>query len=179
MTGNLALTARRWLDLVSALFGGDMAPLGIVRKSRRLLVWLATLVGVAGLSVGCVINDFTRGNYPTDWQIDQLELNKTTRPQVREILGSPAIESRQDPDFWFYIGQDIEERSVLGQSVVGQRVFMVRFGGDLDRVQQFRRFDIGNDDVVRPLNKETEVTLRERNALQAVFDTIAPGGNLL
>ena len=137
----------------------------------------ALLLSFCGaILTACESTTLTRGNMPSAYQIDQLQIGKDSRQQVIAKLGTPSVQSAADPNYWFYTGQTLKDHPLFGRELIRQSVLVVEFG-DFDRLTNLSQFETGVDGVITPLSETTTISMRDRGMIEQVLDTLFPGAS--
>jgi len=137
----------------------------------------ALLLTVCGsILTACEPTTLNRGNMPTSYQIDQLQIGKDSRQDVLAKLGTPSLQSAADPNFWFYTGQTLTDHPLLGRDLVQQSVLIVEFGA-LERLSNISRFESGADGVIAPTSETTNVSMRQRGIIEQTLNALFPGAS--
>lgn len=84
-------------------------------------------VAVAALVSGCVKMEERRGYVAEAKNFSKIEAGKTTREEVRKLLGSPSSKSTFGQETWYYIGMNMERTAFFVPDVAEQKVVQVEF----------------------------------------------------
>lgn len=106
----------------------------ILRYGSMLVLLACALAGCK--SVAQVQN---RGYVETRSMEDGIQVGKSSRQDVRRLLGSPSTVSAYPPETWYYISRERETVGFLSPELVKQDVARIEFDED-GRVSAFERF---------------------------------------
>jgi outer membrane protein assembly factor BamE (lipoprotein component of BamABCDE complex) len=99
-----------------------------VFERRRLLLNSRCCILVAAIALaGCATTIEQRGHLPAPDRLAEIHPGKTTRDQVRKILGTPSSVGVFDDDSWYYISRRTSQLAFLDPDVIDQKVYIVRF----------------------------------------------------
>ena len=137
----------------------------------------ALLLTVCGaILTACEPTTLTRGNMPTAYQIDQLQIGKDSRPEVIAKLGTPSVQSAADPNLWFYTGQILTDHPLFGRDLIRQSVLIVEFG-TLERLSNISQFETDANGVITPISETTNVSMRQRGIIEQTLNALFPGAS--
>lgn len=81
----------------------------------------------AVLLAGCESVVHLRGNYVEEEDIEKIEINKTTRQEVHELLGPPSHVQMFDGAGWYYIGEKTQALSFFKPEVLERILIFISF----------------------------------------------------
>src|SRR5262245_53290867 len=85
------------------------------------------ILGVFLIIPACVKNTDLVGYTFKSENIDQVKVQKTTKSQVNEILGSPSITSSYGEDSWYYISTEYQSVAFLKPKIKEQKILAITF----------------------------------------------------
>lgn len=148
----------------------ETVTLPIMTKTRILLLLSAGTL----LASGCTPIVATRGNMVEPERLARLEVGKSTRDQVQNILGTPTATSTLDPNTWYYIGRRTEQVAFFAPEVVDQKILRVRFEFD-GTVSEMQKIDGSEARAIDPVERQTPTAGRELGFFEQLFGTIGRG----
>lgn len=113
-----------------------------VAQSRLRLT--AAALALAGALCACAPKVELRGNLPRDYQLESLQVGKTSQQEAADILGSPSTIGTFETTTWYYISRRTEQWAFLPKEVAVQKVVVLYFNdeGVLSHVEQYNEDDI-------------------------------------
>lgn len=138
-------------------------------KSSLLLLSAGAVLLAAG---GCTPIVATRGNMAESERLTRIELGRTTRDQVQNILGTPTATGTLDPNTWYYIGRRTEQVAFFAPEVVDQKIVRIRFEVD-GTVSEMQEIDGSEARSIEPVDRQTPTAGREPGILEQFFGSIS------
>ena len=86
---------------------------------------------ILNLACACMIREEHRGKALSDDTLSQLKVNKSTKEQVMDLLGTPSGSSCFDSNTWHYMSLKKHGMSVLRPSITDQKVVQLKFKNDI------------------------------------------------
>lgn len=115
------------------------------------------LLAVALLGCKSVAQVESRGYVATKPIEENIEIGKSSKADVRRVLGSPSTISSYPPETWYYISRERETVAFLAPELTEQKVAQIEFD-DAGRVSKFERF---GTDAARDVEYVERVTPTE------------------
>lgn len=141
-------------------------------------IWLAARrVGVVGgllgaLALGACVPQVSNHGYRLDEAaLAQIEPGRTTRDQVRQLLGSPSALTTFDGSVWYYVSQRTERMSFYQEDVVNRDVVSIAFD-DAGTVTRIDRHGLEQGHDVTLVDRETPTAGSELTALEQFIGNI-------
>lgn len=108
--------------------------LQILRHGSIYTLFIVALVGCGG-----VRQMENRGYIATKPIEKEIEIGKTSKEDVRRVLGSPSTMSSYPPETWYYISRERETVAFLAPELKGQKVARIEFD-EAGKVSKFEQF---------------------------------------
>ncbi|MDE1904285.1 MAG: outer membrane protein assembly factor BamE [Alphaproteobacteria bacterium] len=91
------------------------------------LLRAAAIVACATVLFGCQPTVDLRGNTPEASKLSQIQVGKTDKTTVTELLGSPSSVAEFDPNIWYYVNAKTEDIAFLKTQTLDQNVVKITF----------------------------------------------------
>ncbi len=132
---------------------------------------VAAAVILAASLAACTPKTEVRGNLPRDYQLEQLEVGKTTQQEAADILGSPSTIGTFESTTWYYISRRTEQWAFLPKEVAIQKVVVLYFDetGMLLRIEEYNEDDIRQ---VAHVERETPTAGHSMTILEQLFGNL-------
>lgn len=141
------------------------------RLPLRFLLFLCALPLAA-----CEPTLATRGQILEPEKIAQIEIGKSTREDVANLLGSPTEIATFDEKVWYYIGRSTEQYSFLDPEVIKQKAVEVRFN-DEGTVTAMRTFNPALAEDISPVGRKTPTYGHNTTFFEQLLGNLGrPGG---
>ena len=136
----------------------------------RYRLTVAAVLVACGL-VACTPKTETRGNLPREYQLEQLEVGRSTQQEVADLLGSPSTIGTFESTTWYYISRRMEQWAFLPKEVAIQKIVVLYFDdqGVLQRVEQYNEDDIRQ---VAHVKRETPTAGHSMTVLEQLFGNL-------
>ncbi len=132
----------------------------MTQRFFSLLLLLCLLVGLSACA-----ETLRRGQVVKDYQLEMLEVGKSTYNDVLENLGTPTSFSNYDKRIWYYFSQTRNQWGFLSPSFADQEVYQIKLN-DQGVYLGYKRFT-GDDAVKLSVSKDTTPTVaRDKSFLQ-------------
>lgn len=79
----------------------------------------------------CVVNKKDHGYEHSSKNFSELKINKSTKDEVINVVGSPSTNSSFNDDTWYYVTVKTEKISLLKPEVTGHKVTKLQFKNDV------------------------------------------------
>jgi outer membrane protein assembly factor BamE (lipoprotein component of BamABCDE complex) len=141
-------------------------------KTHRIKLVLA--IALAGYLSACASKTATRGNLPTESQLEKIKVGESSRQDIVKILGNPSTRGTFDSQVWYYISRQTEQWAFMPAKVVDQRVIAIYFNprGQVQHLEQYRTEDGRKVDFVR---RETPTSGHELGFWEQMFGNLGVG----
>ncbi len=136
----------------------------------RTRVTAAAVLLACGLA-SCSPKTEVRGNLPRDYQLEQLQVGRSTQQEVAELLGSPSTIGTFESTTWYYISRRTEQWAFLPKEVAIQKIVVLYFDeqGMLLRVEEYNEDDIRQ---VAHVERETPTAGHSMTVLEQLFGNL-------
>jgi outer membrane protein assembly factor BamE (lipoprotein component of BamABCDE complex) len=112
-----------------------------------------------------MIREEHRGKPLSDEALNKLQINKSTKEQVIDILGTPSCSSTFDDNLWYYMSLKKKGVSVLKPGITDQKVVQLRFKDN--RLVEIKTYNGGDKAKSFKFNQEkTKVEGHEQTVLK-------------
>lgn len=141
---------------------------------------LALAICAAFLVAACSDIDRTHGYAPANSDLARIEVGATSKEQVTEIAGAPAIINRRYGEAWFYVASRFRVSGPNEPEEVERRIVQISFDGR-DRVAAVAEYALADGRDVPLVRRITENNLGRvtiLNQLGDAFGRIDPGAIL-
>ena len=141
-------------------------------KTHRIKLVLAIVL--AGYLSACASNTATRGNLPTESQLEKIKVGESSRQDIVKILGNPSTRGTFDSQVWYYISRQTEQWAFMPAKVVDQRVIAIYFNprGQVQHLEHYRTEDGRKVDLVE---RETPTSGHELGFWEQMFGNLGVG----
>ncbi len=114
------------------------------------------------------------GNRTLKENVEQIQVGRTSKPEVTRLLGSPANVAAFDPDTWYYINARQVQYAFLKPTTVDQNVLVIRFdGGGI--VREIKKLSLEDAQVSTYVDRTTPTRGGEPGFLRSIYDTVMRG----
>lgn len=142
---------------------------GILQILRVGSISVALLVAVTACeSVKQVEN---RGYIDTKAVNESIQPGKTTRNEVRSLLGSPSTVSSYPPETWYYISRERETVAFLAPELTNQKVASIEFD-ETGVVSKFEHFGMEEARDMDYVARETPTEGRSLGLLEQLLGNL-------
>jgi outer membrane protein assembly factor BamE (lipoprotein component of BamABCDE complex) len=141
--------------------GNGMA--GVRRAIRGAAIGLA-LLAVAGCSE--IVRN--HGYAPTDDELAQIEVGRSSRAGVADAIGRPSSMGLMEDSGWFYVKSRYRERYWRGAEEFDREVVAISFDDD-GRVSNIERFGLEDGQVVTLSRRVTDTNIRGVGFIRQLF----------
>jgi outer membrane protein assembly factor BamE (lipoprotein component of BamABCDE complex) len=142
--------------------------------SRRFMAG-AGAAAVAALTslalAGCSPIVRTHGHRLDEAALAQIELGRTSRDQVVQLLGSPSALGTFDDGSWYYVSQRTERHSFYQEDVVAQDVVAISFDPE-GRVARVDRHGLDEAREIDPVGRKTTTAGNELSVFEQFVGNI-------
>lgn len=128
---------------------------GSVTRRGALVLALAALT----FSAGCSATYQNHGYVPTDEDLAQVVVGKTTRQQVGEMVGRPSAQGLLEGSAWYYVGSRWKYSGARAPSEIERQVVAISFGAH-DVVSNVERFGLERGHVVTLSRRVTQSNIK-------------------
>ncbi len=149
------------------------APETVIPSTMRLTRTLLLLTAGTSLlaASACTPIVATRGNLVEPERLARIEVGKTSREEVQNILGTPTATGTLDPNTWYYVGRRTEQLAFFQPDVVEQKIVRIRFEFD-GRVETVEEIDRSEARAIDPVERTTPTAGREIGFFEQLFGTV-------
>lgn len=115
---------------------------------RFLFILLSVIVS------GCEITNEHHGYVMPDME-QKLHIGRTTKDNVMESIGQPSCIMPFDPNTWYYLSQDIEQKACLRPKITKVLCYTLEFSaaGTLNKIyksDKWHNIDISKEEIPLP-----------------------------
>ena len=107
-------------------------------------------------------------------KFSKIELNKTNKNDIIQLLGPPSTVSNFDKNKWFYIERLKSNQSLLklgAQKIKKNNILLVEFNNN-GLLKSKKMFDLNNMNDVKYLKKTTEKDFQNDSIIYGVFTSL-------
>lgn len=126
-------------------------------------VCLLTLTGCATIDI--------RGHIVEPQQLAKIQVGKTTKEQVTELLGTPSSVSTFGNKTWFYISEKTQRRAFLSPSVLNSNVTRIEFD-ETGLVKTVDSLTEKDKQVVSHVHRSTPTAGHTFGVLEQIFGNV-------
>ncbi|TPE61235.1 outer membrane protein assembly factor BamE [Sandaracinobacter neustonicus] len=144
--------------------------------------YLILLPALALMTAGCATRQIQNNQgYIADEELaNSVQPGVDNKESVQRALGRPTLESRWDPNVWYYVSRNTKQLAFARPVPRDQRVIIVRFAAD-GSVSNVERRGLEHVANISPNSDKTPTLGREATLLEDLFGNIgtvgaAPGG---
>src|SRR5487761_605137 len=87
----------------------------------------AAVIACATMLLACQPTVDQRGNAPETDKLSQIQVGKTDKATVTQLLGSPSSVAEFDPNVWYYVNAKTEDLAFLKTQTLDQNVVKITF----------------------------------------------------
>jgi len=138
----------------------------IYRYFQRII-----LVFYALSLISCSPTQHVRGNFLDLDEVKKIELNKTNKVAVQELLGPPSSQELFGGDVWYYVGDKVEAKAFFKPEVLERTLLAVTFGPD-GTVSSYELKDLTSHYDVDLKSESTPVKGRDPSLVSELFGNI-------
>ena len=142
-----------------------------LRRHARFLVAVACLSAGASLLPACAPVVDKRGYIINEKDLDRVKAGKTTKEQVKTIMGSPSTEATIDGSAWYYITSKFETYMFYQPEEVDRTVVAVYFDKS-DVVQQLAYYGLKDGEIIDFQTRTTPTRGKELTVLGQLFSNL-------
>ncbi len=124
------------------------------------LLRAAALVAFATLLFACQPTVDQRGNAPEADKLSQVQIGKTDKATVTQLLGSPSSVAEFDPNVWYYVSAKTEDVAFLKTEMLDQNVVKITFDKS-NVVQSVQKLGMQDAQAITPNPNATPSRGRE------------------
>ena len=141
----------------------------------RLSAAVAVLSAAVALA-GCSKTVEQRGNLPPPDEIAEIHPGKTSKDEVRKILGTPSSVGVFNENQWYYISRRTSQFAFFDPNVLDQQVFIVDFD-DHDIVKAVDHKTLKDGQSIAPVARATPAPGRELSFLEQIVGNLGKFNN--
>ena len=133
-----------------------------------------TAVALAVLLTACMPIAENYGYVPLDEDLEALVVGVTTKAEVVEAIGQPAVRSERYGEAWFYVANRVEQRGFFAPQETDRQVVAVSFseGGDEALVANVARYTLQDGRAVTLSRRVTESNLGQITVIQQLLRSL-------
>lgn len=132
--------------------------------------WLGGVI-VSFSLLACSPAQQVRGNLLDLDVIRKIEVNKTTKRELEELLGPPSSQELFSQDTWYYIGDKVEKVSFFDPKILERVLLIVNFGPN-GTVSSYELKDLKDHHEVDILAESTPVKGRDPSLVSEIFGNV-------
>ena len=133
----------------------------------RFLAPLALILTV----ISCSPIQHIRGNLLDLDEVKKIEVNRTTKGDVRALLGPPSSKELFGRDAWYYVGDKVENKSFFDPKVTERTLLVVTFAKN-NTVSSYELKDLTHQHDVSVQKETTPVKGRDPSLVSELFGNI-------
>lgn len=124
------------------------------------LLRVAAFVTCATVLFACQPTVDQRGNTPEANKLSQIQVGKTDKATVTQLLGSPSSVAEFDPNVWYYVNAKTEDLAFLKTQTLDQNVVKITFDKS-NVVQSVQKLGMQDAQTITPNPNATPSRGRE------------------
>lgn len=140
-------------------------------KGPSLVLAITLAAGALGACNPIVDN---LGNRALKENVEQIQVGRTTKPEVVRLLGSPSNVAAFDENTWYYISARQVQLAFLKPRTTEQNVLMIRFDG-AGVVREMKELGLQDAQATTYVDRTTPTRGGEPGLLRSLYDTIMRG----
>ena len=129
------------------------------------------LLLVLGCLTACAPTYQWRGNYPRADALAKIQVGKSTKKEVAQVLGAPTYLQQYDGRGWYYIGEETETLAFYRPQVMKRQVVLITFGPK-DVVASIDIRDQLPESTIEVISDQTPTLGRDPAFFKEFFGTI-------
>ncbi len=132
------------------------------------VIWVtAAAASIAVLTACSPISD-SYGYVPMDYELEELETGVTTKAQVAETIGLPAVADKTYGDDWFYVSSQFQKKGFLASEETARQVVVVSFDGE-EMLSNVQTYTLRDGRAVVLSRRVTETNLGRLSLIQQIL----------
>lgn len=139
--------------------------------TRRRFIAIALGAPAAMALAGCTHRYLNHGYVPTDEELAQIVVGKTSREEVESILGRPGAQGMLTGTGWYYVGSRWEYYGARPPREIRREVVAVSFA-ESGMVSNVERFGLERGRVIPLSSRVTEMGTNSKSALGQILRNI-------
>lgn len=132
----------------------------VFKSVNSRLLRAAALVALATPLFACQPTVDQRGNAPEADKLSQVQVGKTDKATVTQLLGSPSSVAEFDPNVWYYVSAKTEDVAFLKTETLDQNVVKITFDKN-NVVQSVQKLGMQDAQTITPNPNATPSRGRE------------------
>ncbi|MDE2512642.1 MAG: outer membrane protein assembly factor BamE [Alphaproteobacteria bacterium] len=132
----------------------------VFKSVNSRLLRAAALVVLATPLFACQPTVDQRGNAPEADKLSQVQVGKTDKATVTQLLGSPSSVAEFDPNVWYYVSAKTEDVAFLKTETLDQNVVKITFDKN-NVVQSVQKLGMQDAQTITPNPNATPSRGRE------------------
>ena len=137
--------------------------------TRRSALVLA--LGAALLAAGCTAIYRNHGYVPTEEDLAQVTVGKSTRDDVATAIGRPSSTGVLEGSAWYYVGSRWKYYGALPPKEIDRQVVAVSFDG-ADKVANVERFGMERGEVVVLSRRVTASSVKGMGVIRQLLGSL-------
>lgn len=121
--------------------------------------------------ISCSPVQHVRGNLLDLDEVKKIQIGKTTKADLRRLLGPPSSEELFGRDAWYYVGDKVENKSFFEPKVMERTLVIVTFGKN-NTVASYELKDLTHQQAVDVKKNSTPVKGRDPSFVSELFGNI-------
>ncbi len=139
-------------------------------KLSTALRVLTLALAVAAVSA-CAPRMASRGNLPTESQLEKIQVGKHTKSYVARLIGTPSAVSTFDDNVWYYIGRRTKKWGFLDERVVKQQIVAIYFD-ERGVIQHIQRYDENDMREIEMVERKTPTAGHELGVVEQILGNL-------
>lgn len=119
------------------------------------------------LLAGCATIDI-RGHEVEPDQLAQIEVGKTTKEQVSQLLGTPTSVSPFGNSTWYYMSEETERRAFLTPTILRSNITRIEFDAE-NRVKSLDSLTEKDHQVISHITRQEPTAGHSFGVLEQIF----------
>lgn len=138
---------------------------------KRTLDLFVGLFAIILSLASCKPVQHVRGNLVDLDEVKKIQVNKTTKAGIRDLLGPPSSQELFGQDAWYYIGDKVESKSFFDPKIM-ERVLLVVVFNKKGVVSSYEMKDLSHQHEIDVSKESTPVKGRDPSLLSELFGNI-------
>lgn len=155
----------RWMVCLTVDGSGHSGCRPMMGTTRLAFRTFLTVMLAAGLMVACSPIYSTHGFVPFDSDLEEVKVGRTTKAQIAEAIGQPAVKDDNFGDDWYFVASRFRARGLSRPTVIERDVVVVSFD-KRGRVANLGRYNLSDGRIVELSRRVTAVKLGRLTILE-------------
>jgi len=132
----------------------------IMFKYRTFFILLCSLI-----LLNCSHKSTVHGHYLKEADVEKLQIDASTKSDVRQVLGTPSAVDPFGDQNWFYIGQTNRKKVFKKPEILDRQIFVFSFN-EKDILTEITELDLDQSNQFEIASKKTRTAGKEPSFVQ-------------